>query len=158
MLVVLPVRTVLLYVAMSLSTYSTVTFLFAATPLEIQMVSVLLNLCTVGMGMYLAFQVVPALFAKMEGMECRCEDASTEGSEASEAIVDDSASDASKHSESLYVQTDRRVIEREGILIVTTTYKPVDEVEEVREMVEKSPLQESPTEETTEFAELLKKD
>jgi len=153
MLVVLPVRTVLLYLAMGMSTYSTVTFLFAATPLEIQMVGTLMNMCTLGIGMYLVFQVVPALFAKVEGLKCTCEI----HEKAEEAVIDDSASDSTKHSESLYVETDRQVRERDGTLVVTTTYKAVDEIEEIREMVE-TPLQESPTEETTEFAELLKKD
>lgn len=155
MLVVLPVRTVLLYLAMGMSTYSTVTFLFAASPLEIQMVSTLLNLCTLGIGMYLVFEAIPTLFAKMEGLECRCA-AATEDSR-SEACSE-ACSHSSKESESLFVQTDRQVREWDGSLVVTTTYKAVDDVEEVREMVEKSPLQESPTEETTEFAELLKKD
>jgi hypothetical protein len=161
MLVILPIRSLLLYTVFGMSTYSMFTFLLTASPLELQFLSVLLNMCSVGIGLYIAFQYIPQILKAIEDGKCTCGDHASEACEASETGEDfDADTDTDTDSE-IYIQQDRVVQEKDGKLVVTITYVPVletDESEEVREMVEKSPQEESPTEETTEFAELLKKD
>jgi hypothetical protein len=113
--------------------------------------AVLLNLCSLGIGLYIAIQYMPLDRCN----SCDLQE-NYDATESTSANTIDSDSDSDADSE-LYVQQDRQVEEKGGKLVVTITYVPVLETEEeVREMVEKSPLEESPTEETTEFEELLK--
>ncbi len=178
MLVILPVKSLLLYLAMGMSTYSMITFLLTANPLEIQFLGLLLNFCSVGFGIYMATVWFPQVSAQLaqigEGRECRCYEDSeytddADDSEDSEHTED--TEDAEDSENVVYEQTDRQVVEKDGALIITTTFRKVQSdsdsisdtdststVEEVREMIEKSPLQESPKEITTEFADLLKRD
>ena len=163
MLVILPVKSLLLYLAMGMSTYSMITFLLTASPLEIQFLGVLLNFCSVGFGIYMTTVWFPQISAQLaqigEGRECLCcEDAEDAEDEEDEEDAEDAAE--------TYEQTDRQVVEKDGTLIITTTFRKVHSesdtdststVEEVREMIEKTPPQESPTEMTTEFADLLKR-
>ncbi len=175
MLLVVPVRTLLLYFGFGVCSYSMFTFLLTATPLELKFMAILLNLISVGLGVYVAFRKVVDMEHTMPEITggcrvCRCcigtlaytddaleaEDAeeAAEAAEEAEEAVEEAVEDETKE-EDIYVQTTRRVEEKDGVLIVTTTYEPVSETEEVREMVEKTPTEPSPTEETAEFADLL---
>lgn len=169
MLLVVPVKTLLTYFAFGMSTYSLFTFLLTASPLEIQFLGVLLNLVSVGLGIFIASRIINELaemehaISQMGGCRvCRCCDGTIEENNNQYSEEDTEATEVAEATESeetpeLYVQTQRHVEEVDGKLIITTTYESIleDETEEVREMVENSPTEPSPTEETAEFADLL---
>jgi hypothetical protein len=157
MLLILPIRSLLLYGAVGLSTYSMFVFLLTASPLELHFMWILMNLCSVGIGLYLVLNALYGIVCDFEKETSDCHNTYTAAS--TDDSLDDAATDSTLH----YVEEDRVVEEKNGKLIMTITYAPLfpiptkaDECEEeLREMVEKSPLEESPTEETTEFADLL---
>ena len=67
-------------------------------------------------------------------------------------------------SDAQYSQQHRVVVEKDGSLIITTVFSPLEEegsdeesVEEIRERIEKEEPLPSPVEETNEFADLLNK-
>jgi hypothetical protein len=170
MLLVVPVKTLFMYLAIGMSSYSLFTFLLTASPLELQFMMIFTNLCSLGVGIIVVFQYIPQILDAVGTLlelsmnsksDSKCnEDALFEDhQDAVEAEEAEEDEEMEEEAEKVYVQTSRHVEEKDGRLIITTTYEPAtaeaDETEEVREMVELSPPQESPTEETAEFADLL---
>jgi hypothetical protein len=168
MLLVVPVKTLFMYLAIGWSSYSLFTFLLTASPLELQFITVLTNLFSLGLGIVVVFHHIPQILDSIGAVLELSMNSKSDNQRNADALFEDQAEDAEdvddedmSEKESVYVQTSRHVEEKDGRLIITTTYEPAtaeaDETEEVREMVELSPPQESPTEETTEFSDLLNK-
>ena len=131
MYLLLPVKSLLAYCAVGLSSASLIMFLLTASPLEIQFLGVFLNALSAGLGFCMVYHFLPAILERLEDekqeedcekcRECRC-------------IQDH--------------DTQRTVEERDGSLYVTAA------VEELRELAE-APVVAPPVEETAEFADLL---
>jgi hypothetical protein len=170
MLLVVPVKTLFMYLAIGMSSYSLFTFLLTASPLELQFMMVMVNLCSLGVGIIVAFHHIPQILDAVGALlefsmnsksdhQCNTDALFEDHEDAVEAKEAEEDEKMEEEVEKVYVHTSRHVEEKDGTLIITTTYEPTtaeaDETEEVREMVELSPPQESPTEETGEFADLL---
>ena len=69
MLIILPVKSLFLYAAMGLSTYSFVSFAATATPTEVQLLCTILNTVTTGLGLYAAFHITQRIIKRLDALD-----------------------------------------------------------------------------------------
>ena len=170
MFLILPVQTLLLYTTVGVSTYTFVSWLLSLHPLEMMIYTSLMSaIASMGCVLIMVFLVptsIDAILDKMEKEPLYCTHCGKSFGIQSEAT---------------YNKQHRVVVEKDGTLIITTTFAPElaedsveheegveeeseeeheveqSEEEEIRECLEKSEPLPSPVEETNEFSDLLEK-
>lgn len=147
MLLVFSLDVILIGLMAAVSLYSFMELLFAASHLELQLLTSLMTalLLVVNIGSLIYFAI-------------------THFSEDTDTASDaDAAAKAEKRGGDMLevLESERVVQEKDGRLTITRTFRSVptegtaEVADEVREMVEKTPPLETPKQETSEFADLL---